>query len=527
MVRCEDMQLRDYQATMRLLRRFIDFQLQLTQEGKPLHFFHPLISATDTFFFEPDNKTKRAPHIRDAVDLKRWMVLVVVALFPCILMSIWNTGVQKLVYTSYDYKLMDEFLQSSHSIQDYFSFCFKEGRWKAILLYGSGAFFPVMIISYMAGGVAEGIFACVRKHEIAEGFLVSGMLFALILPPTIPYWMVAFGVVFGIIISKELFGGTGMNIVNPAMTCRLLLFFTFPGQMSGDVWVGTNPSIVRESLVTMNKEAKKSAIDGYTQATCLAKYNVGFDVQRVQVDAIATSFKDVGLKVATAPLLQKEYEAWSKKNSIREPLIKTTPDVLKEFVTAPRLEHGLGLSPEYYENAYRFATLQYAQGNQTNWNFFFGNKLGSLGETSILASLLGALLLIITGIGSWRTMAGMLLGGLGMASLFQAGAFFTGSDGGAWNPAIFSLPAYKHLLLGSFIFGAVFMATDPVSSPTLGMGRWIYGILIGMLVIVIRTINPAYPEGVMLATVVGNVFAPLIDHYCALWVRRRQLRVYI
>lgn len=511
---------------MRLLRRFIDFQLELTKEGKPLHFFHPLISATDTFFFEPKLNTSRAPHIRDAVDLKRWMMLVVIALFPCILMAIWNTGVQKLVYTSYDYRLMDEFMQSSHSLKDYALFCFKDGRWKDILFYGTGAFLPVMLISYMAGGVAEGIIACVRKHEIAEGFLVSGMLFALILPPTIPYWMVAFGVIFGIIISKELFGGTGMNIVNPAMTCRLLLFFTFPGQMSGDVWVGTNPTVVRESLIKMNKDAQKSGIDGYTQATCLAKYNIGFEVLRVHVDAIATSFRDLSGQISTLPIIKREFELWAKKNRVTESLGALPRDRLKEFIVTPRVEHGLGLSPEHYENAYRFATLQYGQGTHTNWNWFFGNKLGSFGETSILASLLGAIILIVTGVGSWRTMMGMILGGLSMASLLQAGVFFLGSEGGAWNPAMFGFPAYKHLLLGSFVFGAVFMATDPVSSPSMKLGRWIYGILIGVLAIVIRTINPAYPEGVMLATVVGNVFAPLIDHYCARWMRRRQLRVY-
>ncbi len=508
---------------MQIIRRFLDAQLALVAKGKPLERMRPLVSALDSFFFEPSIRTKSAPHIRDAVDLKRWMMIVVFALVPCILMSVWNSGIQKLVYVSGDYKLMNEFISSSHSLSGYFSFCMKDGRWQTILEYGLSSFIPVMIISYMAGGIAEGICACVRKHEIAEGFLVSGMLFALILPPTIPYWMVALGVIAGIILSKEIFGGTGMNIVNPAMTCRLLLFFTFPGQMSGDVWAGTNPVVVRESLIKMNKDAGLSTIDGYTQATSLAKFNIGLDIKRIHVDTIGASLDGDSGNVTKKQVLDSKFDAWAQKNNITKPLHSVSRDTLKNYLTDPISQQGLGLSPENFESAYRFATLEYEVGMQTNWNLFLGNKLGSFGETSILACLLGAFILIFAGVGSWRTMAGMILGAFITAWTFKICTQFFGSEGGIWSPAVFTFPPYKHLLMGSLVFGAVFMATDPVSSPALRAGRWIYGFMIGMLVVVIRSINPAYAEAVMLATITGNVFAPFIDHYAALFYRRRAL----
>lgn len=214
-----------------MLRQFLDWQLSMTKSGK-LQWFHPIVAALDTFLYEPAQRTKTAPYIRDAVDLKRWMTLVIVSLIPCIFMSIWNTGLQKMVYASGNWQLMDEYLSASSSLQSYFTFATKEARHWTILWEGSKAFIPVMLISYIVGGFWEILFAAVRKHDIAEGFLVTGMLYALILPPTIPYWMVAFGVSAGVVLGKELFGGPGMNIFNPALVCRCFLFFTFPSKIA-------------------------------------------------------------------------------------------------------------------------------------------------------------------------------------------------------------------------------------------------------------------------------------------------------
>ncbi|HXF29372.1 MAG TPA: RnfABCDGE type electron transport complex subunit D, partial [Chlamydiales bacterium] len=354
-------------------------------------------------------------------------------------MAIWNTGLQKMVYSSSNPALIKEFYASCHSFSDYFQFAFKEGRFWTILQLGALAFFPVVLISYMVGGLCEAIFAIVRGHEIAEGFLVTGILYALILPPTIPYWMVAIGVAVGVILSKELFGGTGMNIMNPALCCRAFLFFTFPGQMSGDVWVGTNPTTVRESLIQINKEAGLQAADGYTQATALAKYNIGFEVKRVQADAIAAH---AGSNVSTMPVIEKQFEKWSSLGHETASFTHLSSDKLKDFITTPIDAGGLALSPENFDNASRFAGLEYGQGLDTDWNFFFGNKLGSFGETSVLACLLGAIFLIWAGIGSWRTMGGMFLGAYLSAVALEFFARNTGVDGGAWNPAVLGFPAY-------------------------------------------------------------------------------------
>ena len=501
-----------------MLRKFLDIQLKMTEKGSRLERLRPLITALDTFLYEPKCATKGAPHIRDAVDLKRWMIIVVFALLPCILVTVWNTGIQKFVYASGSLPLMKEFYASCHSLSAYYAFSMKDGRLWTILEYGLAAFLPVVIISYMVGGLCEAIFAVVRKHEIAEGFLVTGILYALILPPTIPYWMVAVGVAAGVVLSKELFGGTGMNIMNPALCCRALLFFTFPGQMSGDVWVGTNPTVVRESLRQINQQASLGPIDGYTQATSLAQCNIGMDIKRVHIEAIGMHS---GVEVPTHELVQNHFAAWSEQSQSHIALADLNVDQLKDFVTSSLDTGGLGLSSDNFERACHFASVQFEQGLHTDWNFFLGNKLGCFGETSVLACLLGAALLIYTRIGSWRTMMGVVVGAFGMASMLWLFSRYMGVDHGAWNPAVFGLPPYKHLLLGGLAFGCVFMATDPVSSATLKLSKWIYGIFIGVITIVIRTINPAYPEGVMLAILTGNVFAPMIDHYVAKTYRRR------
>lgn len=504
-----------------MLRRLLDYQLSLTEKGKPLARLRPLIEATDTFLYEPPINTKKAPHIRDAVDIKRWMMIVVFSLIPCILFAIWNTGLQSFVFSSGDYHLMNEYLEGANSLEGYFNFAFKENRYIEILRIGLLAFIPVVIITYAVGGLCEALFAIVRQHEITEGFLVTGILYALILPSTIPYWMLAVGVAAGVILGKEVFGGSGMNIVNPALACRAFLFFTFPGKMSGDVWVGTNPTVIRESLLKMNQEAQTTSLDGYSQATLLARFNVSPDIKRIHVDAIASN--DLGSNVNTFPAIERHFNHWNEAGNHHAILTQLQSEQLRQFVTTPISDGGLGLSSGYYEDAYQFAALNYGLGHTGNWNTFLGDKLGSMGETSVLACLIGAFILIWTRVGSWRTMLGMALGAYFTAVLFEMGASFFGVEGGAWNPATLGFPAYKHMLLGGLAFGIVFMATDPVSSPATKLGRWIYGAFAGIVTLVIRGINPAYPEGVMLAILMANVFAPIIDYYVVQYYRNRSM----
>lgn len=505
-----------------MLRKFLDYQLALTEKGKPLNKFRPLVEATDTFLYEAPVNTSKGPHIRDAIDLKRWMIVVVFALIPCILVAIWNTGLQSFVYSSGDYKIMNEYLTGSATWNGYWDFAFREDRYLTILKLGLMALLPIVLISYAVGGFWESVFAIARGHEISEGFLVTGILYALILPSTIPYWMVAVGVSAGVILAKEVFGGSGMNIVNPALACRAFLFFTFPGKMSGEIWAGTNPTVVRESIVKMNQDAQTTGVDAYTQATKLAQFNITPEIKRVHIDAIATN--NVGHNVGTIDAISSQFDKWNSLGNHHAELGQLTQDQLRSFVTTPFTEGGLGLSPGYYDDAYSFSALNYGIGHNGDWNFFLGDKLGSMGETSVLACLIGALILIWTGVGSWRTMVAMGLGAYLTALLFQLGSSFLGIEHGAWSSAQFGFPAYKHLLLGGLAFGIVFMATDPVSSPSLNSAKWVYGLFCGVVTIIIRVINPAYPEGVMLAILMGNVFAPLFDYYAAKFYRNRRVQ---
>jgi Na+-transporting NADH:ubiquinone oxidoreductase subunit B len=507
-----------------MLRKLLDLQLSATQEGKPLHFLKPLVDAGDTFLYEAPINTKKGPHIRDAIDIKRWMVIVIFALLPCIIAGIWNTGLQSFVYSSGDFRLMDEYLASSTSLRGYMDFALKGHRYLSIIKEGLAIFLPLTLLVYAVGGFWEALFAMVRKTEISEGFLVTGILFVLIMPPTIPYWMVAVGVSAGVVLAKEVFGGSGMNIVNPALACRCFLFFTFPGMMSGNVWVGSSLASVRESLLKMNQEAHTTSLDGYTQATKLSIFNVPPEIKRIHIDAIASN--DIGSSVSTYPVLTQQLQRWNnlgEHHAILGPW-EMTQEQMRQFVTSPIAEGGLGLSSGYFEDAYHFASLQYGTGHNGDWQFFLGDKLGCIGETSVLAILIGAFILIWTGVGSWRTMLAMALGAFLTASAFQFGSQFLGFEGGAWSPAQFGFPAYKHLLLGGLAFGTVFMATDPVSSPSMPLGKWIFGAFCGIAAIVIREINPAYPEGVMLAILMGNVFAPLIDHYVVQNYMKRSFR---
>jgi Na+-transporting NADH:ubiquinone oxidoreductase subunit B len=505
-----------------MLRKLLDYQLSLVEKGKPLHRLRPLVTAGDTFLYEAPINTTKAPHIRDAIDVKRWMLIVIYALIPCILMAIWNTGLQTFVYSSGDYRLMNEYLSGASSLSGYFDFVTKEDRYLTIIKLGLMAVIPLVIISYAVGGLWEGIFAIARGHEISEGFLVTGILYVLILPATIPYWMAAVGVSVGVILAKEVFGGSGMNIVNPALACRAFLFFTFPGKMSGDVWVGTNPTVVRNSLIKMNHDAHTTPIDGYSQATKLAQFNVTSEIKRVHVDAIATN--NLGHQVNSYDTIEKSFNKWNSLGDHHAVLGQLSEDQLKSFVTSPLVEGGLGLSSGYYDDAYHFSALDHGIGHNSDWGFFFGDKLGCIGETSVLACLIGAFILIYTGVGSWRTMVAMGIGAYLTALLFEWGSWLLGADKGAWLPAQYGFPAYKHLLLGGLAFGLVFMATDPVSSPSMRLAKWIYGLFCGMVTIIIRVINPAYPEGVMLAILMGNVFAPLFDYYASRNYRRRSLK---
>lgn len=468
--------------------------------------FAPVADALDSFCYEPIEVPSSPPFIRDTVDIKRWMILVVAALTPAVFFAIWNSGFQALVYQSKDPKLMEAFLHVS-GLQSYFSFAAHSVGILSILLQGCKIFFPLLFISYAVGGACEVLFAVIRKHKIAEGLLVSGILYPLTLPPTIPYWMAALGIAFGIVVGKELFGGTGMNILNPALTGRAFLFFSFPTKMSGDVWVGSNAQEIRDSLAIMNT----SSIDGFSQSTSLQIINSSpAAIKRVHVDAFASNF--LHLKhVPTETVLNNQLLTWQKTHPGLT-LNNMSLDQLHDFVSAPVNDGGLGLLPTYLDSVQPLSEITYGSGHFSVSNLFWGNTLGALGETSTFACLLGALFLLLTGIASWRTMASFGIGVFVTAWLFKLGNLLGAGKAAAWAPAYLFIPTYKHFLFGGLAFGLVFMATDPVSSPTMKAAKWIYGLFIGFITMVIRLANPAYPEGVMLAILLGNVFAPFFDY---------------
>ena len=372
--------------------------------GGKLEKLYPLWEAQSTFLFTPDITTTKGPHVRDSMDLKRLMIMVVFALIPATVFGIYNTGYQTARATG-----------NLASLE----------TWQ-VFANGAAMVLPIILVSYATGGIWEVVFAIVRKHPVSEGFLVTGLLVPLILPPTIPLWQVALGVSFGVVFGKEIFGGTGMNIFNPALTARIFLFFTFPADMSGDkVWINLSPSWI--------PFAGGNTVDGFSGATPLL--------------AAATSNGNI-----TAALHAISFHDFS------------------------------------------------------NWNLFLGLRPGSIGETSIAAILLGALILVVSGVASWKIMAGVVAGGMGMAwfvNLFATDAL----------PAIMAMSPLQHMLVGGFMFGAVFMATDPVSASATETGKYIYGAMIGILTILVRTFNPAYPEGMMLSIIFMNIFAPLIDHF--------------
>lgn len=364
---------------MNALRKQLDALKKPFGKGQKLEKFAPAINAFDTFLFVPNHTTKKGAHIRDAVDLKRTMVTVIIALLPALIYGIYNTGYQYHVQTGESFTFIDAFIH---------------GAFKIV---------PMIIVSYVVGLTIEFGFAVYRGHEINEGYLVTGLLIPMIMPVDIPLWMVGISTAFAVLIAKEAFGGTGMNILNPALTARAFAFFAYPTYMSGNkVWV-----------------SEAGSVDGISGETILGSLAAGQDV--------------------------------------------------------------------------KYSMIQ----------MFQGSIPGSIAETSTLWVAVGALILILTGIGSWRIIIGGIIGAAIMGLLFNL-----------WGAnTLMSFSWMNHLVVGGFAFGIVFMATDPVSAAQTNKGKWIYGILTGILCIMIRVFNPAYPEGVMLAILLMNVFAPTIDHY--------------
>ena len=364
---------------MNILRKTLDRIKQPFGKGQKFEKFAPAINAFDTFLFVPNHTTKKGAHIRDAIDLKRTMVTVIIALLPALLYGIYNTGYQYLIQTGSPFTFLEAFIH---------------GSWKIV---------PMIIVSYVVGLSIEFGFAVYRGHEVNEGYLVTGLLIPMIMPVDIPLWMVGLSTAFAVLVAKEAFGGTGMNILNPALTARAFAFFAYPTYMSGNrVWV-----------------SEASNIDAISGETILGTLAAGGQV----------------------------------KYSLME--------------------------------------------------MFQGSIPGSIAETSTLCVAVGALILVLTGIGSWRIIIGGILGASFMGFLFNLWA----------ANELMSFSWINHLIVGGFAFGIVFMATDPVSAAQTNQGKWIYGILVGIFCIMIRVFNPAYPEGVMLAILLMNVFAPTIDHY--------------
>jgi Na+-transporting NADH:ubiquinone oxidoreductase subunit B len=400
---------------MKFLRDLMDKQRPMFEKGGKFEKFFYAFEAGETFLFSPNHTTGiKGAQVKDAIDLKRMMITVVVAMIPCLLFGIYNTGHQHMLATGTTAGLWENF---------------GEKTWLGVQLI-----LPIIIVAYAAGGLVEATFAVIRKHPINEGFLVTGMLIPLVIPSTTPLWQVALATVFAVVIAKEVFGGTGMNILNVAMTARAFLYFAYPAQISGDqVWTYLG---------------EKSAVDGFSGATALS---VVYDAGVQNVNAV---------------------EALNKHNSVL----------------------GEGLFSFY--------------------NMFMGWIPGSIGETSTLMCLIGAAILIGTGVASWKIIVSGFAGAYVMGFVMNLLAV----------NEYMALPPQYHWVMGGLAFGIVFMATDPVSAAQTETGKWIYGFLIGVLTIIIRVTNPAYPEGIMLAVLFMNVVAPLIDYYVVKANKTRRLQ---
>ncbi len=391
---------------MKLFKNILESVKPNFEKGGKLEKLYPVYDGFATFLFVPGHTTHTGAHIRDGIDLKRTMVTVILAMIPALLFGMWNAGNLHYNALGESVEFMDKFL------------------------WGAMKIVPMIVVSYGVGLGVEFIFCIIKKHQIQEGYLVSGMLIPLIMPIDIPLWMVAISVIFAVVIGKEVFGGTGMNILNPALTARAFAFFAYPSYMSGDkVWINTSTA------------EGQSVVDGFSGATVLGD--------------LATS-----------------------------------------------------------------GSTQYS-----TMDMFLGFIPGSIGETSTLAILIGAAVLLFTGIGSWRIMLSGLVGAITMGLIFNAVAPYAISPE---QQSFMAVPFWQQLIMGGFAFGLVFMATDPVSAAQTARGKWIYGFLVGFFAIMIRVFNPAYPEGIMLAILFMNVMAPLIDHYVVeanITKRKKRLKV--
>jgi Na+-transporting NADH:ubiquinone oxidoreductase subunit B len=402
---------------MQALRDALDRVHPYFAKGGILEKAYPMYEALDTFLYTPGETTKKVTHVRDGIDLKRMMSMVVLSLIPVTLFGMWNVGYQansaitkmEAVGAAFDFDW-------HHTVQLALGLGHDPTNFIDNFMYGAIHFIPIYVVCMFVGGHIELVFSVLRGHEINEGFLVTGLLFPLTLPPGIPLWQVAIGIAFGVIVAKEVFGGTGRNFLNVALASRAFLYFAYAGQISGDkVW---------------------TAVDGFSGATALGQMAV------------------------------------SKGNAVDS-----------------------------------LAAVQYPWGTEpiTLGNAFVGTIQGSIGETSTLLCIVGAAILIATGIGSWKIMTAVTGGVIATSLALNALDFGTN--------AMFSVPFYWHLSIGGLAFGIVYMATDPVSASMTDSGKWIYGGLIGFMTVLIRVVNPAYPEGIMLAILFGNVFAPLIDFF--------------
>lgn len=387
------------------LRAFLDKIEHNFEKGGKYEKWYALYEAVDTFMYKPSDVTKTTSHVRDGIDLKRMMITVWMCAFPAMFFGMWNIGYQANQVFAASPDLL--------AAQEGWRFAltgalagFDPGSIWDNMIQGATWFLPIYLVTFIAGGFWEVLFASIRKHEVNEGFFVSSILFALIVPPSIPLWQVAMGISFGVVIGKEVFGGTGKNFLNPALVGRAFLFFAYPADISGDaVW---------------------TAVDGFSGATSLSVVSAG------------------GMQALT--------------------------------------EQGLSWT-----------------------DAFLGFMPGSIGETSTLAIFIGGAVLLMTRIAAWRIVAGVMLGMIALSTLFN----MIGSES---NP-MFAMPWYWHLVVGGFAFGMIFMATDPVSASMTNTGKWIFGALIGVMVVLIRVVNPAFPEGMMLAILFANLCAPLIDHF--------------
>ena len=396
---------------MKFLRNALDKVKHDFEKGGKWEKYYYVFEAFDTFAFVPNTTAGiKGAQVRDAVDMKRFMMTVVIAMVPCLLFGIFNVGHQHFIALGQE-----------------------AGVWEKVWI-GIVQVLPVIVVSYATGLGVEFLFATLRRHPVNEGFLVTGLLIPLVMPPDIPLWQVALATIFAVIIGKEAFGGTGMNVLNVALTARAFLYFAYPVDMAGEVW-----TYLGEGAQT---------VAGYSGATPLA---------------VAATTVESGQKVVSA---------------------------FNEF------------GADWAPNMFSFT------------NMFFGFIPGSVGETSTLMCLIGAFILIFTGVGSWKIIVSVFAGAYGMG-------LFLNFVGG--NPFV-EMPAHYHLVMGGLAFGAVFMATDPVTGAQTETGKWFYGILIGILTVLIRVFNPAYPEGIMLAILLMNVFAPLIDYFVVSANKKRRLK---